>query len=441
MEVMVEDRVNAKITEILPQIREEVKAELLAESQLEQKFQEEKESMDLKVEEVKTHIEKLEELGKITFAKNCQDLFDQGVEVSGFYFTDPDGQGLGQPPIQVYCDVTKQTTEVTHDKEETIEMDACDDRPGCSTYEVNYEGSMDQINQLIDQSESCTQKIWFDCRFAPLNQDGQAFGWFLDKAGQAKDIATCKCANGDESCIDENCNCDAHAYQDSWQSDEIEVTDKDLLPIKGFQYGPIGAGLLGPNAKFSVGRLTCSGSKNSLKIESKLIEDDNLISKVSRVEGSLDALTNDSRRLQTSVQQLENIQSKKVVFNAIRHMGGNFVGDITYNSIPTNVGNAMDPSTGVFKSPYNATYFFTLSGVSPDNEPKAIIRYVKNGEVSSNHFYLDKGGEYFQILSYQWMLELNTGDEVNLRVFNGYDFFASSTFPVIFTGQLVTLAA
>ena len=54
---MVEDRVNAKITEILPQIREEVKAELLAESQLEQKFQEEKESMDLKVEEVKNHVD------------------------------------------------------------------------------------------------------------------------------------------------------------------------------------------------------------------------------------------------------------------------------------------------------------------------------------------------------------------------------------------------
>ena len=71
MQVMVEDRVNAKITEILPQIREEVKAELLAESQLEHKFQEEKESMDLKVEEVKTHVEKLEELGKMTFAKNC----------------------------------------------------------------------------------------------------------------------------------------------------------------------------------------------------------------------------------------------------------------------------------------------------------------------------------------------------------------------------------
>ena len=73
---MVEDRVNAKITEILPQIREEVKAELLAESQFEQKFQEEKESIDRKVgeleetiqTEVKNHVEKLEELGKMTFA-------------------------------------------------------------------------------------------------------------------------------------------------------------------------------------------------------------------------------------------------------------------------------------------------------------------------------------------------------------------------------------
>merc|ERR1712062_198089 len=257
-----------------------------------------------------------------------------------------------------------------------------------------------------------------------------------DKAGQAKDIATCKCANGDESCIDENCNCDAHAYQDSWQSDEIEVTDKDLLPIKGFQYGPIGVGLLGPNAKFSIGRLTCSGSKNSFKIESKLDEVDDLISKVVRVEGSLDALTNDSRRLQTSVQQLENIQSKKVVFNAIRNQGHHFDGDITFNSVQTNVGNAMDPSTGIFKSPYNATYFFTLSGMSPASKEYAKITFVKNGVETTNWIYHNKGGEYDQTLSYQWMLELTTGDEVKLKVYN-YDFYADSRYPVIFTGQLV----
>merc|ERR1712062_966668 len=241
-----------------------------------------------------------------------------------------------------------------------------------------------------------------------------------DKAGQAKDIATCKCANGDESCIDENCNCDAHAYQDSWQSDEIEVTDKDLLPIKGFQYGPIGVGLLGPNAKFSIGRLTCSGQKNSFKIESKLNEVDDLIAKVGRVESSLDALTNDSRRLQTSVQELENIQSKK-----------------------TNVGNAMDPNTGVFKSPFDATYFFTLTGPSPTHlsSETAYIRFVKNGVETSDFIYHNKGGKNHQTLSFQWMLELNTGDELKLKVMDNYDLYASSEYTVIFTGQLVTLTA
>ena len=392
--------------------------------------------------EVKNHVERLEELGKLAFVKNCQDLFDQGVKVSGFYYTDPDGQGLGQPPIQVYCNVTTKTTEVTHDMEETIEMDKCDNGPGCSTYEVDYEGSMEQINQLVDQSESCTQKITFDCRFAPLNQYGQAFGWFLDKDGQTKQVVNdhgCKCGH-EGSCIDseETCNCDAN--QASWQTDEIKLTDKDLLPIKGFHYGPIEAGLVGKNARFSIGRLTCSGAKNSFRIESKLNEVDDLIAKVGQVEGSLNALTRDSRQLQTSVQELENIKSKQVVFNALRNRGYHFKGDLTFNYAPTNVGDALDVSTGVFKSPFDATYFFTLSGLSPASEKLAKFAFVKNGERISNWFYHDKGGKYDQFLSYQWMLQLNSGDEFKIRM-ESYDFYADSRHPVIFTGQLVALTA
>ena len=64
-----------------------------------------------------------------------------------------------------------------------------------------------------------------------------------------------------------------------------------------------------------------------------------LQSNPSRVEGSLNALTRDSWRLQTSDQQLE---SKMVVF----------------------------------KSLFDATYFFTLSGIGPASEQSAKIERI-----------------------------------------------------------------
>ena len=36
--------------------------------------------------------------------QSCAHLADMGVDFSGNYHIDPDGAGIGRPPIKVYCD-------------------------------------------------------------------------------------------------------------------------------------------------------------------------------------------------------------------------------------------------------------------------------------------------------------------------------------------------
>ena len=61
-----------------------------------------------------------------------------------------------------------------------------------------------------------------------------------------------------QTCIEPNlpCNCDAKIPE--WQVDEGIITDKDLLPITEFAYGPLEYDL--EEAKVSIGSLKCSGS-------------------------------------------------------------------------------------------------------------------------------------------------------------------------------------
>ena len=62
---------------------------------------------------------------------------------SGMYWIDPDGQGVGDDPINVFCDMTSGQgfTSVRRGAEKHTEVGNCDD-PGCYSRNITYDATM-----------------------------------------------------------------------------------------------------------------------------------------------------------------------------------------------------------------------------------------------------------------------------------------------------------
>ncbi len=63
-----------------------------------------RENHKLQGDSVEERLEKLEQLAKVKVLRTCEELAHHGVTKSDYYDIDPDGDNIGQPPIQVYCD-------------------------------------------------------------------------------------------------------------------------------------------------------------------------------------------------------------------------------------------------------------------------------------------------------------------------------------------------
>ena len=99
---------------------------------------------------------------------------------------DPDGELIGEPPINVYCIFDEGDGAVTliHNlNEDTIPVDHCDSLQ-CFEKPINYPVSDDQIKALKSISSTCTQYISFGCILAPLENDGNFLGAWKDFNGE-----------------------------------------------------------------------------------------------------------------------------------------------------------------------------------------------------------------------------------------------------------------
>ena len=200
-------------------------------------------------------------------SKSCHELAEKGASLSdsGMYNIDPDGESIGQDPIQVYCDFETNSTQILHDKEEMIEIEKCSGI-GCAVYDLTYQAPLAQISALISLSENCYQDLSFGCFLAPLQFEGEDNGFWTDNNGDNQAFFNgahpgqhiCACGE-DQTCgdarVDLVCNCDQKSPV--WTSDDGRITAKDLLPIKSFHYGPLKYDV--ERANITVGRLTCSG--------------------------------------------------------------------------------------------------------------------------------------------------------------------------------------
>lgn len=97
--------------------------------------------------------------GREAIPRTCRDIRSSNPSfASGMYWIDPDGQGVGDDPIYVYCNMTSGTTSILHDSERPMDVGHCLD-PGCYSRTVNYNASLRQMEALAAVSLECHQSI------------------------------------------------------------------------------------------------------------------------------------------------------------------------------------------------------------------------------------------------------------------------------------------
>ena len=140
---------------------------------------------DDKDDEIEDRLEHLEELAKIKILRSCEELARHGVNKNGLYIIDPDGEMISHDPIRVHCsfDGDKVITEISHYQEKNIVVDHCDSI-GCFQQEIEYDVPLEQITALVSLSESCEQYIDFGCFLAPLIENEENLGGWLDRNGK-----------------------------------------------------------------------------------------------------------------------------------------------------------------------------------------------------------------------------------------------------------------
>ncbi|XP_022446294.1 contactin-associated protein-like 5 isoform X1 [Delphinapterus leucas] len=223
----------------------------------------------------------------VTFYCNCSDtgyvgatchnsLYEQSCEVyrhhgntAGFFYIDSDGSGtLG--PFQVYCNITEDKiwTLVQHNNTELTHVRGANaEKPYSMT--LDYGGSLEQLEAVIDGSEHCEQEVAYHCKRSRLlnTPDGTPLTWWIGRSnerhpywgGAPPGVQQCDCGL-DESCLDIRhfCNCDAD--KDEWTNDTGFLSFKDHLPVT--QIVITDTNRSNSEAAWRIGPLRCYGDRH-----------------------------------------------------------------------------------------------------------------------------------------------------------------------------------
>ena len=132
------------------------------------------------------------------------------------------------------------------------------------------------------------------------------------------------------------------------------------------------------------------------------------------------------------IEEITELSQNRIIFSAVRTKSGDFDGDVTYDSVPVNIGNGLVKKTGVFVSPRKAIYSFSVTAKSGYSNGQSVISVMKNGILS---FKITEGMDVDSAnnINYNWIDRLESGDTLSLSV-SGNKLYSGSSDHLLFQG-------
>lgn len=404
---------------------------------------------------IEERLEHVEELSKINSLRSCAEYAAYGMTQSGMYNIDPDGQLVGLPGFDVFCNFSSGTTEILHDKEFPVDITPCEE-DFCYRLNVTYTAPMDQITALMDLSETCYQDISFSCFLSALSIGEEPVGLWINRHNQMETYFTgshhgqhiCECGL-DGTCSDSDhglqCNCDA-SFIPELQLDSGTIDNVTALPIMGFAYGHMK--YESQMALIQIGRLVCEGTKKIPKNEvasscsnlkrSGVVESGNFILNGAQVAYcDMDKLVDDDA-IQTYVGDLSY---KSSMFYASTKDGDGYQpsGRISFDNIEYDYNGNFDKASGTFTATRDGLYAFFFNGyfgaTTSSARTKYIDVYVNDEKTMEIRIYGSSGYSSLSITEF-WTLNLIKGNTVHLDNRNG-QLFINSDRPMNFMGYYI----
>ncbi|XP_040565302.1 neurexin-4 [Lepeophtheirus salmonis] len=181
------------------------------------------------------------------------------------------------PPFEVRCEFFpdgRNVTYVGHKNEDATKVDGFE---GHGTYVQNifYDTTMANMEALINRSNTCLQRLAYDCKRSRLldastgdSDKFDPFGWWVSRqnkkmdywAGSLPGSRKCECGlSGTCFSPEKWCNCDSG--HDDWEQDAGDITQKEYLPVRALHFGDTGTPLDRKEGRYSLGPLECEGDE------------------------------------------------------------------------------------------------------------------------------------------------------------------------------------
>ncbi|XP_057368939.1 uncharacterized protein LOC130690004 [Daphnia carinata] len=314
----------------------------------------------------------------VGMARTCAELHAADPSLpSGLHLIDPDGQGVGDNPINVYCNMTTGTTAIPHDCESPLDVGHCAD-PGCYSRPVNYYASSRQMKALVDLSTECHQAIKYDCYYAPFEFNTIPYAWWNDRYGNAKyfwsggntEAHICQCGI-DGNCVDATVKCNCDATVPLQLVDSGVINDMDILPITRLNFGR--TQLETSSGVHTLGRFECSGQVAITGMPTSckdLWRIGHTLNGIYNVKGSSMvesvycdfSIFPDDAGFQRWIGYAD-LKSASIYFYVTKNSSfATLNTPIAFEIARINEGNAMDLETGIFTSPRTGIYSFSFTG-------------------------------------------------------------------------------